>query len=1019
MEFPRTEEEAKDHIMRIREAKGLGQSDVNMADLEAALLLFGEQLYQKSTHFLLELIQNSDDCSYENSKLPPELRILYENKRLLLTCNEDGFTKENVEAICRIGRSTKTRVGGRGQQMTGEKGVGSKSVFKVADVVWIRSGNYSFKFDRGERLGMIAPIWTEFPMAAEKNCTSILLEVSKGCNEPELIEAIRNFDHRSLVFLRRLKALTLSVAEQPGKAWESTVTRLDEVDADGGQETVHLQQDGSSQRYLIARHALGELPYEPKRSGLTEPEIRLAFPIARDGLPHVVPQQVYAFLPIRDYGFKFLLQADFILTANREGIDRSSAWNHAILKHLPAAILKAIRAFNSRRLCYIWPRYLQLRPPMSDFFAGLNSELIRLLSEQDILESAAGGTELPSRLQHVPEQFRDSENCPLTLCKKTQSKYLSPNYDSEDWLLFQSIGVKEMTVEGFIQDVRQFVEGYPDEFRAKSCEWHSNFAQTFSAILVRRPTDLPAVKSMEIVPLRDGQWVAPCCQALLFPTEIVQLRPPRGLPISEVHPDAQDDVHRQQLLRTLGVNPFQPSQVCEVIAEVHANSSPPQALDANDLISHALYMFRTNWQYFSKKKLWFVTEDGTLARGHDLYISVNPKRNIAEFMFPEDCEGMVKYLHRGYLDTVERDERQTFVKWVTEIHLTLEFLRANWAHYGEWMAEGRYEDQGKAWKESRRNVVTQFQKLEVNCRDGTRKRLIDTAIPLAQFFQKDRSLLDGISFIDITNPDDPSWVFLTDFGVVGKQKTDNLIDFLSSLQGSETSVDQIRGIYRQVYIGYTNKDLQFIQSKFDELTLVYVPAVSPTLRGSWYSPSECIWEGGQHLRKTPLLKTLYPDLRDFFYTTLQVGDGTLATAMDELHGVGVYDALSYVSGLFQAIDSNIQRATTDPDDHPLPAELRVFPITNRAQSGRFDYLATGLRDDIWFIMDRHYLHHSFKGVIPLLAFSVDNITQMGLTLNMMGVEDRLLLNQITETTSISGNTSRLNPRYTVKLRRKA
>lgn len=73
-------------------------------------------------------------------------------------CNEVGFTAANVEALCRIGFSTKklNRAG-----FIGEKGIGFKSVFKVADQVWITSGPYSFKFDATKPLGMIAPVWEE------------------------------------------------------------------------------------------------------------------------------------------------------------------------------------------------------------------------------------------------------------------------------------------------------------------------------------------------------------------------------------------------------------------------------------------------------------------------------------------------------------------------------------------------------------------------------------------------------------------------------------------------------------------------------------------------------------------------------------------------------------------------------------------------------------------------------------------------------------------------------------------
>ena len=123
-----------------------------------------QEFYAESTHFLHELVQNADDNAY-NADCTPALHIEYEDGLLLVRCNEVGFSRQNVEAICAIGRSSK---GGRDhrtdmQHRIGEKGVGFKSVFKIADVVWIKSGYYSFKLDKSQPLGMITPLREQFP----------------------------------------------------------------------------------------------------------------------------------------------------------------------------------------------------------------------------------------------------------------------------------------------------------------------------------------------------------------------------------------------------------------------------------------------------------------------------------------------------------------------------------------------------------------------------------------------------------------------------------------------------------------------------------------------------------------------------------------------------------------------------------------------------------------------------------------------------------------------------------------
>ena len=88
----------------------------------SAAKLLSEELYTKPTHFILELVQNADDCLYEDDT-QPELQFDLFEDALFLSSNELGFNEANVRAICNLGGSTKvgtsTPATGR---FTGEKG---------------------------------------------------------------------------------------------------------------------------------------------------------------------------------------------------------------------------------------------------------------------------------------------------------------------------------------------------------------------------------------------------------------------------------------------------------------------------------------------------------------------------------------------------------------------------------------------------------------------------------------------------------------------------------------------------------------------------------------------------------------------------------------------------------------------------------------------------------------------------------------------------------------------------------
>jgi integrase len=146
---------AQHHIRRIRRDK-FGLLDDSAAamvvnplaeDLRGSLQQLSEGLYSEDVHFIFELIQNAEHNTYPDGVAPAlSFRLLQSDPTntpgaqgaLVLHNNETGFTEQNVDALCAVGRSTKTKQGG----YIGEKGIGFKSVFQVSSTPHIFSGGY-------------------------------------------------------------------------------------------------------------------------------------------------------------------------------------------------------------------------------------------------------------------------------------------------------------------------------------------------------------------------------------------------------------------------------------------------------------------------------------------------------------------------------------------------------------------------------------------------------------------------------------------------------------------------------------------------------------------------------------------------------------------------------------------------------------------------------------------------------------------------------------------------------------
>jgi len=122
------------------------QININPKFISQIKLIANEQ-YSDLDHFILELLQNADDNKYSTNT--PEVRIVLSEEKFELYNNEDGFTSDNLFAITYSAASTKTR-DKTAATYIGEKGIGFKSVFSVAENVEIHSSPYHFRLDNNE-----------------------------------------------------------------------------------------------------------------------------------------------------------------------------------------------------------------------------------------------------------------------------------------------------------------------------------------------------------------------------------------------------------------------------------------------------------------------------------------------------------------------------------------------------------------------------------------------------------------------------------------------------------------------------------------------------------------------------------------------------------------------------------------------------------------------------------------------------------------------------------------------------
>jgi len=291
-----------------------------------SVMVLARELYSKDVRFIFELLQNADDNHYSRvqaaEQQPTVAFHLYQHK-VVIECNEDGFNEANLRAICNIGSSSK--VGGHGY--IGEKGIGFKSVFKVARRVLIQSGDYSFTFTHNPGdlgMGMISPEWEdsadETPAEGWTRITLYLHKDSEAATRyQDILKQLNELDNTMLLFLKKLRRIDVTIYDKDDDEVSSTAlfVNINEMthrailtkrrsEAGEDSETTntycHVTKHQATGLAKSANRTYTTTEEATKSYGTAE--VILAFPLTPDDVPIVEAQPVFAFLPIRRLGFK-------------------------------------------------------------------------------------------------------------------------------------------------------------------------------------------------------------------------------------------------------------------------------------------------------------------------------------------------------------------------------------------------------------------------------------------------------------------------------------------------------------------------------------------------------------------------------------------------------------------------------------------------------------------------------------------------------------------------------------------
>ena len=322
--------------------------DCSNPDYLNTLKILSDTTYEDRKHFLLELIQNADDATYEETDA--SIRFIIKENSLELRYNEDGFDTDDVIAITGAGASTKTGKRKLSHSFIGEKGIGFKSVFALASEVEIESPPWNFALRREK---CVVPQIRTSKKLKESHGTRIGVHFDKpGIINDIAKELFRFVDGQieSFLFLQTLSAF--SVEDHREKPIQKRRVVITPPDRSG--KFLQLRTDpGNQQRTYFYYSEEVVFPAElvterwekigPDLGALPR-KIIVAIPKTDNDTP---PKNgaLFCFLPTKvTLPVPLFLHVDGVTTADRERLQNpeNNHWNHYLFKYLPEILLNSI-----------------------------------------------------------------------------------------------------------------------------------------------------------------------------------------------------------------------------------------------------------------------------------------------------------------------------------------------------------------------------------------------------------------------------------------------------------------------------------------------------------------------------------------------------------------------------------------------------------------------------------------------------------------------------------------------------
>lgn len=346
-------ESPEEHIKDLYTRKA--KNDENSTTLAHTLESNIETAFKGEHKFIYELLQNADDAAEKNKKNIAVKLVLVKGKSgsyFILSHSGKHFDEIDAEKICNNAQN-KFQEKSEDSEKIGYKGIGFKAVFSVADIVYILSKGYQFRFDKScwERKKdalypwPIIPIWTE-----SKNIPNVknfvrpedvtfVFKIKEDVDIENEINFIKN-NPTVMLFLRRVNSIEIKSGKEEIKIDLRENSDRKEIYCNNKlvsswiTHSIEFELSKDIKEELM-KLSDSECPQRLKNANKTK--ITFVAQVQDGKIIRLQESQLYCYLPTQaNYGFPYIVNADFLLTADRTKLI-GNKWNEFLMRKIAYA----------------------------------------------------------------------------------------------------------------------------------------------------------------------------------------------------------------------------------------------------------------------------------------------------------------------------------------------------------------------------------------------------------------------------------------------------------------------------------------------------------------------------------------------------------------------------------------------------------------------------------------------------------------------------------------------------------